>query len=141
MHMSYELFSEYLEFLCLDKLTSCQKVGQHKRLYDCIPLPHDAIQYRNNEKLATVNSEYKWPTLRKKKKKKRKHTSVYSNTHEDNKWLSTQTKLIQTELDCLSFSSTTLKNLKGLDSLRGDGGGLKVSSPWITADKINANKS
>lgn len=80
--MSWELFSEYLEFLCLDKVTSCQKVGQHKRLYDCIALPHDAIQYRNNEKLATVNSEYtvKWPTLRKK------NTPQYIQTHKRIIW-------------------------------------------------------
>lgn len=51
-YMCRELFSERSEFLCLDKVTSCTKVGQRERLYDCMLFPYDAIQYKANEKLS-----------------------------------------------------------------------------------------
>lgn len=38
-------FSDDSEFLCLDKLTSCQKVGQCVRLHDGVLFPYDSILY------------------------------------------------------------------------------------------------
>lgn len=117
--MCWEFFSE--EFLCLDKLTSCEKVGHCMRLCDCMLFPYDAIQQQNktNEKPAWPLRVLNLPTYILKK-----DINIYKHAAE--RRLSTNTS-----------NRTWLSELKNPQRSRG----LEAFSPWITADKITANKS
>lgn len=133
IHKSRKLFSEYLEFLCLDELISCKE--KWVSVWECMtaccshmmPYSTELMKLKKPRESASELTYIK----------QGKNTSTYANTRrtERSDRSSTNTKLPPTEPDCLSSSSSTQRILKGLDSLRRwagrFGGLLSVDHSWL----------